>query len=130
MSVFKEGIYTYRFYENCFWLLLFHHNTTEGGFFSDKESAKFSLDESKFSILSHLHIIPKINQIDEFLLEYPGLSHRYNWWRQSLNPLSEIEVNGDGSQNSSGFEPISLNWTVSNFGGLMVSISGCTLLDG
>ena len=74
IHVFKNGKYTIKVHHNEMWLLLFRHVSTKAGLFKDTTEAQYSLDENKYSILSELKRLPKINSSYEFLLEYPLIS--------------------------------------------------------
>ena len=46
----------FKYEHNCKWLLVFYHNVINGGYFSNKNEAKFSNNPNKFSILSQIQM--------------------------------------------------------------------------
>ena len=131
MSNITEGIFTTKIEHNALWLLLLHHNSIEGGFFKNKEEAKFSLNKSRYSIISKLNEISKIDGKYEFLLEYPISNYgKYNRWTQSNDPLLETCPRGT-TQNVTGFEYSHLDFNSADcrFGGLRTHPDS-TLLSG
>ena len=83
--------------------------------------------------MSNQHYVHRYNPENyEFLLEYPDdFPGKYNRWTQTKDPLDDPEENVGGSsvQKAQGYTKVKLSWE-SKFGGLMLSISPNTLLDG
>ena len=108
-------------------MLVFYHNATGGHLFSNESEAIHTDSFQKYSVLDKINTDFLINGKYEFLLEYPGING-YNRWRQSLNPLHDIEQNGCQAK---GYEPIQVQWTVKSFGGLVRSSQVANnLIDG
>ena len=71
----------------------------------------------KFSMLSNISEIYHINHRFEFILDYPE-SGNWFWWRQTNNPIYELEVSGVNQ--AEGFESIYISSTPTrSFGGLV-----------
>ena len=92
--------YTYTTFNNSLWLLLFSHNTSYQEWFNDEfEALHFDFPDKpyKYSILSILYSLPKINGIYEFVIDYqnfrPG---SYIQWAQSMNPIERTEESTNG----------------------------------
>jgi hypothetical protein len=112
----------------CNWLKVFFHNSTEGIFFSSKEEARYIITEEKYSILNKINTMMKINGKYEFLLEYPtGYS---NQWKQSNSPLEEKETTTSEHYNVSGYEEVNITMRDNYWGGLALSTSPYTLIEG
>ena len=62
-----------------------------------------SNSSQKFSMLSNISEIYRINNKFEFILDYPERSNWF-WWRQTNNPIYEMEV--FGVRKAEGFESI------------------------
>ena len=110
----------FKYNHNCHWLLLFHHNVVDAGFFANKEEAKFCSEPNKFSILLQLDEDLMYNSKYEFLLEYSGFD--YIQWTQTQNPMTHTENDTD---------PQSLGTVIKHnqyesFRGLALSISSST----
>ena len=134
-EIWKNGIYTYKIYLDTQWLLIFYHNASKG-FFNDREDAKYSIRPGLYSILSRISNERYVHRFDinkyEFLLEYPDdYKGQYNRWSQSKDPLKDPEekLGGVDYQKATGFNKDKLSWE-EKFGGLMLSVSNSTLLDG
>jgi len=121
----EVGSGTIQYYRGAYWLLVFYHNSVGGVYFNSLNEAKKCDLPNRFSILSDLNQNYYFNNKFEFLLQYPGISD-HNWWRQSYNPIEISEGTGDVY----GYEPIEIAWKGHNWGGLAVSATGLTLLDG
>ena len=117
----------YKYFNNFYWLKIFYHDCRNNNFFNNYSEAIYSLNSKKFSILKNITDKYKINNFFEFLLEYPEVSG-YNQWKQSLNPIDNIE---NSNPTALGYIPISISWNAWNWGGLVLSSSSSwTLLDG
>ena len=115
---------------NSFWQLLYYHDFSKERAWSSVDEARRSYKSDKYSVLYSINPKYKINGKYEFLLEYPE-HDGFNQWSQTSNPLEEIEIPGDGSQNAEGYKEISCTWKSDYFGGLVRSSSNTlTLLDG
>ena len=109
------------------WLKVFHHYSGSGEYFNSESEVSFINSTNKFSILGMINNEYKIENKFEFLLEYPQISG-YNHWNQSINPLLDLEV---PSQQATGYNPISITWSQSSWGGLVKSMPGSgTIIDG
>jgi hypothetical protein len=115
------------------WILVFLHNIT-GGFFESREEAAYNPNsQHKYSILSKISDRDKFNGKFEFKLIYPELNE-FNHWRQSNNPI--VEEDDLTKAKATGYEPIKITWSGSNWGGLLRTkyhySSEClpTLIDG
>lgn len=117
------------------WGRIFYHNMT-GGFFNNENEALSTNTTYKYSALSLIQELkPKNDDKYTFRLEYPnGI---VNVWKQTNRPQDEQETNigdwGDATNNpnkAKGFEAISIGTYLGEFGGLVRSSSGATLLDG
>lgn len=111
--------------ENEGWTRVFYHNVNEG-FFYDKEEAllynKEYPEEQRYSILQELDDLKDSSEFI-FYLRYPemDLLGEGNFWKQSSNPLvSSIE----------NYEGISIKYSQKYWGGLELSSSASTLIDG
>ena len=130
MSFYKE----IKSYNNSLWLKVFFHSNKDGlNGFSNEEEAKYCVNNPyKYSILSKINEKFKINNVYEFIIEYPELGV-YNIWQQEDNPL-EIEESVGYSVN--GFVEIETNAYDPNWGGLakttISTLNGknSSLLDG
>ena len=107
---------------NNSWVLIFHHDSSKG-FFSSKKEARYSLNPHKFSLLSRLNEGFKIEGRFEFLLKYPQFTGQ-NHWTQTVNPV-EAQPNED-----IGYEGINISWSINYWGGLALSSTERTLIDG
>lgn len=104
------------------WVRIFHHNSRYG-YFENIGNALFSPKKSqKFSVLGSLCNDFKINDVFEFLLEYPEIDESLRW-NQTVNPLEETNVVN--------YEPINVSSKFSSFRGLARSgDKRKSLLDG
>ena len=117
--------------------LVFDHDLTKG-YFATKESAINSTANGMYSILALMDSI-KASGAYHFRLEYPTVdSSKYNEWTQSVNPINDTTdsvYSNNGAVNDNyhsvvGYNPIHIDWSGNNFGGLTRSIGGNALLDG
>ena len=109
------------------WKLVFYHNSIKGMFFSSKTEALNCNTTEKFSILRELDDRYQIEGLFEFLLEYP--KHLgFNRWVQKNSPA--IEAEPSTAKNITGYKPISISWPGRHWGGLSLSSSVYTLIDG
>ena len=104
-------------YLSAKWLKIFHHNSSLGHYFTEKDATLFLGNETvsreyKFSILKYLPFIKTYEKnVYEFILDYPTLKNigsdeqhknTYNHWKQTSNPcLSNIVT---------GYEAINITW--------------------
>ena len=109
------------------WARIFHHETpSTTNLFAYNEGPKVrSADGTKYSLfylLANSRFKNKSNQY-EFLLEYPNeYPNKYNRWTQTSNPCTTSSV--------SNYNPIHIDWTTQNFGGILLSseVNGSTYL--
>ena len=101
---------------------IFHHDSHHG-YFKTLGDALFSpKNKQKFSVLGSLNKDLKINDVYEFVLEYPNEAYLLHW-NQTKNP---IETTTD-----IGYKPIHVDSKLSSFQGLSRSSDKTrTLLDG
>lgn len=130
----KRSFLTYKIDHGAAWLLVFRHRTSYK-FFDNKTQAEFNLEENLFSIISFLSdsvvVRRYTNDCYEFLLEYPDdYPGEYNRWKQSKNPMFDLETSDDGKKNATGYHEVHIDWDSMYWGGLMKSSAGQTLLDG
>jgi hypothetical protein len=116
-EIFHTGKYEFRRFRGSQWHKILYHNMTEREYgFSDESEAIQCDSVNKYSILSELNSSYKINEKFEFLLEFPE-SDEYYQWRQTNNPLDEVE-NGNNAQ---GFQSIHTAQDYVHWGGLLRS---------
>jgi len=108
------------------WMKVFYHDSTGGVFFISEIEVKRSDSTNKYSILEQIDSKYLDNGKYEFLLEYPELTG-YNRWKQTNNPVDEIEQEG---KNASGYIPISISWSNIYWGGLVKSKVPETYIEG
>ena len=123
-------------YKNAYgsrWLRVFYHKTTDGSVIFTVDEAIHCNLPNKYSILDEISSKMRYSGKFEFLLEYPtNHPNKYIRWKQSLNPLNDIEISGSNS--ATGFQLIHSDW--SSFKGLVRTTinneANCvaTLLDG
>lgn len=104
---FKRNFFIYKL--NSFWKLLYYHDFSTEGKWSNVQEANHSIKSDKYSILDKLDSRYKINGKYEFLLEYPEVSG-YNRWTQTSNPHEEKETNSGGTRNAENYSPVSISW--------------------
>ena len=98
------------------WLRVFYHNSkSESDCFESESEALHCNSENKFSILDEIDDSMKIRNKFEFIIEYPNEAIYYHW-RQSKNPLEEVEE--EGKFGVDGFEPIHNGTSDTSWGGL------------
>ena len=121
---------TYKVAHNTKWLLIFHHEVTEGKF--SPQTAAFNLQKGKFSYIARIsdkNYVKRFNESYEFLLEYPKeRPNEYNRWIQANDPMTEWDSNISETK-ATGFSPVSLSWN-DCFGGLMRNHCNSSLLNG
>ncbi|MBR3790852.1 MAG: InlB B-repeat-containing protein, partial [Clostridia bacterium] len=125
-------------YTNDTWAQVFHHNNANGSvlFSSSDNLASTTINEAnKFSLLNKLDVIKTSSSGWEFLLEYPDQSSgRYNRWVQSSNPATTAEGNATQSTGiqaeAPDYVPKHIDWDENYWGGLGLSTSGSTFIDG
>ena len=118
-TIISNGKISVKVEHGLLWLLIFHHNAKESGLFSSLNQAEYYIDPNKFSILSKLQFIQKIDSVYEFLLEYPSTRPGdYNHWKQKNNPMDEYRNIDLTNENATGYEPIHIDFDRYNFSGL------------
>lgn len=66
----------------------------------------------------------------EFFLEYPDKSTtEYNRWQQDVNPVTTTIANGN-TDGIDGYSAVHIDWTGNNWGGLSLSTSTNTFING
>ena len=125
MTVYKLNRMEYKFAFSSRWQKLFFHDLKSGLKFNSDEEVLYSIDESRYSILSLLDDNAKCSEGKfEFLLEYPDRgSSFYFRWKQLNNPINEEET--EGMTSAKGFESFYNGTNTKLFGGL-VKTSGRT----
>lgn len=116
------GKYEIKMDRGVSWLKIFFHNCTGSIWFQNESEALFSNTEQKYSILGLINNEMRINGRFEFLLEYPEIG-KSNQWVQLNNPVYEIENTTSSHYNVSGYEPINIQMSNANWGGLVKSLS-------
>ena len=111
------------------WTLVFRHDSTGGFFANDAESDSFNtslpgLTTKKYSILNKIDTLKSVADY-EFRLYYPDINIR-NHWKQTFNPRSGPSPTSPVP----GYQPIAIDASGSLWGGLELSTSSSTLLDG
>ena len=109
------GDFTFRYYKNATWLLIFYHNITGKVYFDNETEAVNCYKEQKYSILYIINDDMRYNNKYEFMLQYGSSKTKYNRWLQDKNPLNQTEEN---VSQADGFEAIHLDYNSSNFAGL------------
>ena len=109
----------FKYFENVQWLKLFYHRpgSNKEVFTSEEEFLSVDTDQ-KYSILYILNSKFKIKGKYEFLLYYPD-TDEYNWWRQTLIPYKDIEV--EGVHEAKGYEPVVIQLDDNGWNGLVNS---------
>jgi hypothetical protein len=102
------------------WARIFYHNNkAKTVLFKSVDECRNTQTEDKYS---RLYLIDNFRGSDgkfEFILKYPNNSTGYNRWKQSNNPCNEYWPHtADVYETVEGYEPISISWTSSNWGGL------------
>ena len=67
-------------------LLIFHQNTVNKDFFTSETEFLFVNSIDKYSIFGYIDDDFKINDVFEFIMEYPEAS-QYGHWTQNTNPI-------------------------------------------
>ena len=111
---------TFKHDHNAMWVLLLHHISTKGDFFTP-DNVKDITSENLYSRLKYLENY-RFNSQFEFLLEYPQLSG-YNRWIQTSNPCTD-------GYDVKGFQEIDLTWKDIFSGLVLSSDSEYSFLDG
>lgn len=107
---------------------VFSHNSAIGGYFISKSEAQNCSTTGKFSILSTMDKF-KADGKYQFMLVYPE-SNKRNIWKQTNNPLNENIANTTTGKKVNGYEAIKTDLTGNFWGGLALSTTDVTLLDG
>lgn len=112
------------------WLRIFHQNSKSGTVVFTSDSEVLNTDtQDKQSVLDKIDVFKGNDDKFEFLLEYPQLSG-YNRWKQSEKPQDENIANGNTDATATGYEAISISWSDNYWGGLTLSTSSSTYIDG
>ena len=85
----------YKKYNGKIWLLLFKHDLTVKEWFADQYEALYfdnPNQPNKFSILSILSDLYKIDGVFEFIIDYNDMSD-FVQWKQDINPIYQEEGN-------------------------------------
>ncbi|EAY21572.1 hypothetical protein TVAG_013370 [Trichomonas vaginalis G3] len=91
-TTFKKGRYEYGFIDNELYLKVFYHDIQLGGYFTNKNEARWNDKKYKYSILTEID--DKYRDTDglfQFSIVYPEL-RTFNVWKQKNNPLNEPKV--------------------------------------
>ena len=121
------------------WAEVFYHNNHSGTvLFSSENNWQDALSADtvdKYSILGQLEKFrTNTSQPFEFLLQYDEIAGKYNRWQQTANPATTTVANGTGSETAPGyttnFTGGHVDWTAKNWGGLTLSTSGSTFING
>ena len=115
------GYKTNNFYEHK-WVRIFHHDSHFGYFKTPGDALFFPKNKNKFSVIGSLSKDFKINDVYEFVLEYPNENFLLHW-NQTMNPIE--------TTTNIGYKPIHIDSKLSSFKGLSRSADKTkTLLDG
>ena len=104
-------------------LLIFYQNTTNGGYFANREEVLDFNTPNKFSIIGKIDESFYYNGKYEFLYEVPGY-RGYNTWRQKIHPS---DTNENTTSDDYQYEAVKLAWTVGFGGGLGFNKKASTL---
>ena len=110
------------------WLRIFYqrkYSYSEG--FDSKSQCYDYVSDSMYSILGNASEYSPFGDKYEFLLEYPEIEG-YNRWKQTDFPTKNKEKVGVSPVK--GYENVSISWNIQYWGGLSVSLSPTSLLDG
>ena len=129
---FEYGDKKFMKFKNHIWMHLFHHDHGIAKTFKDRNEAMNTNAAGKYSILYLLNNKFRTKKRGvlkyEFIMNWPSLTYYYQW-RQTKNPLEEIEL--IGVSKVTGFEPIHVTHTPEDFGGLANDKNAShTLLNG
>ena len=134
-TTFKKGRYEYGFIDNELYLKVFYHDIQLGGYFTNKNEARWNDKKYKYSILTEID--DKYRDTDglfQFSIVYPEL-RTFNVWKQKNNPLNEPKVIKSDHKpcNVTGYQYIKVFADRKDencvWGGLCLSNSGA-LIDG
>ena len=114
------------------WARVFHHNTHWGKLLYSNATEAQSVDTvDKYSVLGNIANYINNSNKYEFLLQYPQVSAtQYNRWLQTDNPITTTIANVSGGQKVGGYEAIHIDWTGNYWGGLALSTSASTYING
>ena len=115
----------YKTFQNAYWVRIFFHDLNKSSFFSNKNEAKSSTEENKFSALGELTALSAIKGFYEFLLEYPERNYKLRWQQGALPTATEKTLETD-----IGFKQKFCTHDTGYFIGLMLSSSSSSYLDG
>ena len=79
------GTLTFKYLYGSQWLLVFHQNITNENYFRDDDEVVNCSAPDKY-----FNDTMKISEKFEFLLKYDTNENKYNWWKQSNNPIGQI----------------------------------------
>ena len=114
------------------WARVFHHNNRWGETYFANANEVLSINTlDKYSVLNDLNKYKGSDGKFEFLLQYPDADGtKYNRWKQTDNPATLTVANGDGSEFAPGYEAIHIDWAGSYWGGLALSTTTATYING
>lgn len=107
---------------------VFSHDSIAGGYFTSKSEAQNCNTTGKFSILSSIDKL-KASGKYQFMLVYPDVNKR-NIWKQTNNPLNENIADTTTGKKVAGYEAVNISMSSNYWGGLALSTTNATLLDG
>ena len=122
----KVSLYglTTKTFDNATWVKVFSHQPASGTvLFANSAEALCCNTTGKYSILNRLEEFRGSDNSFEFMLEYNNSTTAYNRWKQTSNPTTTTE-------SVTGYQAISISWTGDLWGGLALSNSGSTFIDG
>ena len=122
------GDYEFKSFDGVYWLKIFYHNCQNGQFFTKTDVYNITT-EDKYSILYILDKNFTIRDKFEFLLEYPELG-KFNHWRQKNSPTKEKEILNADPYKVQGYEGVKIQMNNCSWGGLALSTTTNTLIEG
>ena len=115
MSVYKLDRYSFKYQYDCWWSIIFFHNSSTGSYFSKTDPLRNPLSCSTIDLYSYIGDLNDRYRVSgkfEFILEYLELKG-YNRWTQTLNPLKAYEGMSD---EEIGYSPVgTLSWPYRSF---------------
>jgi len=113
------------------WARVFYHNNKNGTvLFVDEDEVLSTSQVDKISALKYLNNFKNTDGNFEFMLKYPKDTDKYNRWIQTSNPTEERISDGDGTETATGYEKIDIDSDSNYWGGLTLSTSSSTYLNG
>ena len=107
-------------WNNKTWLKMMYHNAENGTLFFNSTNVKLNFHPHLYSICQFMPCFD--NNGFEFLLEYPELNKHNNWFQTSCPTLYSDSVVG--------YRAIDVQMTLEKWGGLSLSTSADTWMDG